>query len=105
MLFRSQEGRRADPALTARHPQLTVVTHGRGCRFCRQTGFQGRLGVFEVLTVAEPVAAAVAARAPLDVLRRVSYEAGLHSMREDGLLKVQQGLTTLEELDRVVPQS
>jgi type II secretory ATPase GspE/PulE/Tfp pilus assembly ATPase PilB-like protein len=98
-----QEGHRPEPSLKARYPQLTVVTRGRGCRFCRQTGFQGRFGVFEVFTVAQAVASAIAARAPIEELRRLAGAAGMRSMREDGMAKVQQGLTTLEELDRVVP--
>jgi type II secretory ATPase GspE/PulE/Tfp pilus assembly ATPase PilB-like protein len=98
-----QEGSRLPKELQMRYPGLSVVYRGRGCRHCRQTGFAGRLGVFELLVVDEPMRAQVGLRAPSHSLKSLAVEHGMKTMRSDGLLKVQQGLTTLEELERVVP--
>jgi type IV pilus assembly protein PilB len=86
-----------------RHPNLTALFRGRGCRFCRQAGFSGRIGVFELFRIDEQAKAAIAARRPSDELKRLALSGGMRTMRDDGMLKVQQGLTTLDELDRVVP--
>ncbi len=98
-----QEGRRLPDDLRRRYPQLSVTYRGRGCRKCRQSGYVGRLGVFEVVQVTDALRAAISGKAASDVLRVQAQRDGMRTMREDGLAKVQQGLTTLEELDRVVP--
>jgi len=98
-----QEGRRLPADVRAKYPELTVAYRGRGCRSCRMTGYAGRVGVFELLLVEEAVRTKVASRCSSDVLKAQAIKGGMRTMRADGLLKVQQGLTTLEELDRVVP--
>lgn len=79
-----------------------VLTHGAGCAACRGTGFRGRLGIFELLTVTDDVRDAIAARASRAQLRALAERAGLVPLRADGWEKVQQGLTTVEEVARVV---
>ncbi len=98
-----QEGKRPSPEIKARYPELTVLYRGRGCRSCRETGFAGRVGVFELFLIDEAIRAKVASKATSDVLRAAAVASGMRPMRADGLQKVQEGLTTLEELDRVVP--
>jgi len=98
-----QEGSRLPAELRKRYPELTVTYRGRGCRSCRQTGFAGRVGVFELLVVDEPMRAKIASKCTSDALKTLAVERGMRPMRADGLLKVQQGLTTLDELNRVVP--
>ena len=98
-----QEGSRLPKSLQERYPELTMVYRGRGCQGCRQTGFNGRVGVFELLVIDDVMQAKVALRCASRDLKALAVERGLRTMRSDGLLKVQQGLTTLEELDRVVP--
>jgi general secretion pathway protein E len=75
---------------------------GAGCPACRGTGFRGRLGIFELLTVTDDLRDAIAARAPRSQLRAIATQAGLVSLRADGWQKVQAGLTTVEEVIRVV---
>ncbi len=87
-----------------RHPHLQKLFRGRGCRFCRQTGFSGRMGVFELFRIDERSKALVAERCPTHKLKEMALSAGMKTMRMDGLRKVQEGLTTLDELDRVVPE-
>jgi len=98
-----QEGSRLSKEQRARYPELSVSYRGRGCRSCRQTGFSGRVGLFELLVVDEPMRAAIASRGSSDALRQLALQRGMRTMRSDGLLKVQQGLTTLDEIERVVP--
>ncbi|MDP3704234.1 MAG: ATPase, T2SS/T4P/T4SS family, partial [Candidatus Omnitrophota bacterium] len=98
-----QEGSRLPSELQKKYPELTVTYRGRGCHKCRQTGFTGRIGVFELFLVDEPMRAQITAKQPSDVLKAHALKRGMCTMRRDGLVKVQQGLTTLDELDRVVP--
>ncbi len=98
-----QEGSRPPKEIKERYPELTVLYRGRGCHACRQTGYTGRIGVFELLLVDEAMKPKIASTCASNELKALAVEHGMRTMRSDGLLKVQQGLTTLEELDRVVP--
>ena len=71
---------------------------GEGCNRCRGTGFSGRIGVFELLVPEGAVVDAIAAAVPHRELSRIAAESGIVSMREDGLRKVAEGVTTLEEV-------
>ena len=71
---------------------------GEGCSRCRGTGFSGRIGVFELLVPEGAVVDAIAAAVPHRELFRIASESGIVSMREDGLRKVAEGVTTLEEV-------
>lgn len=76
---------------------------GHGCAACGYTGYLGRVGIYEVLRVTEAVRKVIiSSDFNLDTLRRVAREEGMVSMFEDGLKKVEQGITTLEEVFRVI---
>jgi general secretion pathway protein E len=74
---------------------------GPGCKACRGTGYHGRVGCFELLTVDEDVRRLVQARATASELKASAERAGMHSLRDDGLLKVCDGLTTCDEVIRI----
>ena len=74
-----------------------------GCPACDDTGYRGRVGVFEMLLFDEPIREAIRTGRPPDQLRAVAQGSGMRTMQEDGLEKVRQGMTTLKELLRVVP--
>ncbi len=74
---------------------------GKGCEACRHTGYSGRVGLYEQFVVNEALREAVAARAPLGELRRLAEAQGFVTLFERGLQKVQQGITSPEELSRV----
>jgi type IV pilus assembly protein PilB len=76
---------------------------GPGCGFCAQTGYKGRLGVFEVVQITRPIRELIVARAPESAIREQAVAAGMRSMRADGLAKALSGRTTLEEVLRVTP--
>ena len=73
-----------------------------GCAACRQTGYKGRLGIYEVLTMSEEIERLTAASAPSSEIRRQARREGMRTMREDGVMKVLAGETTLNELTRTV---
>lgn len=72
-----------------------------GCDYCSQTGYSGRLVVAEIITVGEEIKGMILNDASLVDLISAARKKGLVTMREDGFLKVAQGLTTLEEVFRV----
>ena len=74
---------------------------GVGCDECRRTGYRGRLGIFELLTVNDAVRSQVQARANATEIRDASIQYGMHLLREDGHAKVLKGRTTLGEVLRV----
>jgi type IV pilus assembly protein PilB len=78
---------------------------GRGCTECKQTGYKGRVGVFEVLVLNELVRNAILEQKTSYEIRQVSIEhAGLITLLEDGLLKAAAGITTVEEVLRSLPR-
>jgi len=74
------------------------LSRGKGCPTCRQTGYKGRLGIFELLLMTEPVRYAVGAKASAQAIRDA---AGMRALRDDGMAKVHAGVTTVEEVLRV----
>lgn len=74
---------------------------GKGCRFCRETGYKGRLGIFEMLLVDERIREKVLARTSSGEIKKIACEAGMKTLRDDGLEKVLEGKTTVEEVLRV----
>jgi type II secretory ATPase GspE/PulE/Tfp pilus assembly ATPase PilB-like protein len=75
---------------------------GKGCKQCKQSGYLGRTGIYELLTVNEKIKRLIAEKASPQEIRQVARETtGLKSLREDGLLKVLKGVTTRDEVDRV----
>ena len=75
---------------------------GRGCNFCSHTGFQGRVGVFEVLPVTEAIRTLVVKQSPANEIRAQAVKEGMISMRRDGMLKAREGVTTPAEVIRSV---
>jgi len=78
------------------------LMRGVGCPECRGTGFRGRIGIFELLVMTESVKDAIVRRAPRAELKRLALESGLTPLRVDGWNRVQGGLTTVEEVLRVI---
>ena len=81
-------------------PQVQVYEPA-GCGRCRETGYRGRIGLFEVMTVTDEIRALIVAHAPAVKLEKVAVEQGMTTLMEDGLEKVRSGQTTLAEISRV----
>jgi general secretion pathway protein E len=79
-----------------------TLQHGLGCATCRGTGFRGRIGLFELVTITDDVRDAITQRAGRTTLRDVAERDGMTTLRADGWRKVEAGLTTIEEVMRVV---
>jgi type IV pilus assembly protein PilB len=75
-----------------------------GCDQCNHTGYRGRIGIYEVMRVTDKLRRVIAARAPEDQIRDAAIAGGMISLGEDGLAKVKSGVTTPEELLRVVTE-
>ncbi len=81
--------------------QVPTLYQGTGCDKCRQTGYKGRIGVFELLELNDDLRDLISRNPSLTELRRGARQAGMKALREDGLEKVAAGLTTVDELMRV----
>jgi type IV pilus assembly protein PilB len=68
-----------------------------GCQECNGLGYKGRVGFFELMEVTEEVAKAISAEVPEDQLRKISIQEGMTPLREAALLKVRQGITSVDE--------
>ena len=75
--------------------------HGAGCDRCGKTGYKGRKGIFEIFKVDDTVQRLIFDHAPATVLRQRARELGMRTLREDGMLKVASGMTSLQEVLRV----
>ena len=75
---------------------------GAGCKVCKNTGYEGRLGIFEILEMKENIRKAIMKHATADELEQIAIkENGMRTMLEDGIAKALNGLTTIEEVLRV----
>jgi type IV pilus assembly protein PilB len=100
--------RRLCPA--CREPARAVLDGGdkvdvfepQGCPRCRHTGYRGRIGLYEVMTMSDEIRALVVARAPAGEIARIAVAQGMRRLRDDGLEKVRAGDTSLAEVARVV---
>ena len=73
-----------------------------GCMRCSNTGYSGRIGMYELLTVTEEIQRMTLERKSASEIKRVAVEQGMITLRQDGLKKVKQGLTSVEEVLRVI---
>jgi type IV pilus assembly protein PilB len=83
------------------HPEVQFF-RGHGCDVCRQTGMKGRLGIYELMTLNDELSDMIVRRAPLSEIKEAARANGMHTLQEDGFRKAKDGLTTIEEVMRVV---
>lgn len=77
---------------------------GRGCDQCKQRGYKGRMGIFELLLVNDRIRSLALSRSPARLIREAAIDGGMTTLRQDGWLKVTEGLTTVEEVVRATQQ-
>ncbi len=82
--------------------EKTEFAYGTGCSFCSHTGFLGRIGVFELLTMSDEIRQLVNREAGAAEIKQQALREGMTSMRRDGMLKVKEGITTPGEVIRNV---
>ena len=89
-----------DAGYSAEEAQKIAVQHGRGCATCNNTGYKGRVGLYEVMEINDDLRELILVGASALELRKKALEHGMITLRRSGLLKVAAGLTTLEEVLR-----
>jgi general secretion pathway protein E len=82
--------------------EKTSFTRGAGCDQCAKTGYRGRIGVFEVLTLTDSIKRLIANRASVEEIRKRALKDGMLTMRKDAVAKVDQDITTMSEVIRSV---
>jgi len=82
-------------------PKISLYK-GKGCPVCHNSGYSGRIGVFEVLEMSNDIRELILKNADSDQIKTKAIEAGMTTMFEDALAKVRRGVTTVEEMLRVI---
>ncbi|AEA34095.1 GspE/PulE family protein [Hippea maritima] len=77
-----------------------VLYKGEGCEKCKFSGYQGRIGIYEVMKIDRDIRSLINKNAPIDEIRQKAKENGMRFMRDSGLELVKKGVTTLEEVLR-----
>src|SRR6266550_1109555 len=91
---------RVSPDIAAQADGM-VFYRKKGCPRCNQTGYKGRVGVFQLLAMSENLETLAASKASREELERAAMEEGMRTLWDDGIAKVAAGLTSIEELARV----
>ncbi|MGJ3589481.1 GspE/PulE family protein [Stutzerimonas stutzeri] len=86
-------------------PLPTTAQRAVGCLECRDTGYRGRAGVYEIMLLNDAIKPLITADTDIVALRRQAFKDGMRSLRLSGAQKIAAGLTTVEEVLRVTPQS
>ncbi len=73
-----------------------------GCQHCSHTGYRGRMAIIELLRIDSEMDALIARRSPLDEIRKLAYDKGFETLADDGVRRILEGLTSLEEVMRVI---
>jgi len=88
--------------VTAKGAQLYTVTQG-GCEACNGIGYKGRIGLCELCVVSDEIKESILTGVVSELdIERMAREQGMRTMVEDGVIKVAQGITTLDEVFRVI---
>ncbi len=77
---------------------------GRGCEKCSNTGFVGRVGIYELMAITDDIRKLTVAKADSNQIRKKAIENGMRPLRDDGWLKVRQGITSISEVLRVTQE-
>jgi type IV pilus assembly protein PilB len=84
--------------LSEENTQGKKFFYGRGCSRCNNTGYRGRIGIFEIMTFNDEMRNLVMNRASTNVLRAAAQKSGMKLLRDNGLAAIYDGITTLDEV-------
>ena len=90
--------------LSSEEMESTVFYRGKGCSQCNKSGYKGRTGIFEFLRITESLKPCIMERSQTSAIREIARKEGLTTLREDGIEKIRQGVTTIEEVVRETQQ-
>ena len=82
-------------------PDQWKFYHGKGCDACNKTGYKGRIGIYEILTMNEEIKVALSETISEYQVRELAKKQGMLTMAQDGMLKALDGITTADEVLRV----
>lgn len=95
------------------HPQLLIdlgvapdevksfpVYKGKGCSICNNTGYKGRIGLYEVMVMKEEIKELILSRASTSEIKKEAMRLGMKTLRQSGIIKIREGMTTIEEVLR-----
>ncbi|OGO45471.1 MAG: hypothetical protein A2Z05_04930 [Chloroflexi bacterium RBG_16_60_22] len=85
-----------------REPETATFFHGLGCNLCASTGYRGRTGIFEMLVMSEAIRKMLRTSANAGEIRTQAVSEGMMTMKQDGMMKVKQGITSISEVMRSV---
>jgi type II secretory ATPase GspE/PulE/Tfp pilus assembly ATPase PilB-like protein len=96
-------------AISAGHRKIDakipeMLFHGKGCKVCGGSGFSGQFGIFEIFRLSEAIRKLITESASAGKIKEQAMAEGMISMFEDGMKKVEKGVTTIEEVLRVVKE-
>jgi type IV pilus assembly protein PilB len=86
------------------HKKGLRLYRGKGCKLCNMTGYEGRIGIFEVMEMTEDLRKLIMERANSDVIRTAALTSGMTTMLDDGVKKALQGITTIQEIMRATTE-
>jgi type IV pilus assembly protein PilB len=98
--FRPTEFALNQVGLTLEDVEDKELYYGRGCPDCNDTGYLGRTGIFELLQITDSIRDLVIQNAPTVIVREKAREEGMRTLREEGIYKIYDGVTTIEEVAR-----
>lgn len=84
--------------LTSLDLDHAIFYHGSGCSYCNNTGYRGRLAIYEAMPIDEKMRKAIASNVQTDEIRRIAIDQGMSTLRQSGIKKVLDGITTIEEV-------
>jgi len=77
---------------------------GKGCKECNNTGYLGRIGIYESISISQEIAKMILERSTAEDIERQAKKEGMITMKQDGYLKALEGITTIEEVLRVAQE-
>ncbi len=83
-------------------PEDLMLSRGKGCERCKHTGYKGRTGVHELMLFNDPIRDQILQKSPSHIIRRLALEAGMITLQQDAVEKILTGVTTVEEVLRVL---
>lgn len=87
--------------LEVNRDDYAMIRRGRGCERCGETGYRGRIGLYELLVLSDELRHEIAIGSDANVIRNIAKQQGMKTLRQDALEKLRDGLTTPEEIVRV----
>jgi type II secretory ATPase GspE/PulE/Tfp pilus assembly ATPase PilB-like protein len=88
-------------AFTGIKRERVTLSRAKGCESCNSSGFRGRLGIHELLTISNDLKISIKSKLSTDIIRAQAIVGGMTTLKQDGILKVLQGLTDIHEIRRV----